>query len=50
MGSAYTDSGKPDEAIATLDKVLAMPNLPAQFKQVAQSEKIARKKQKTAKK
>ena len=50
MGSAYTDSGKPDEAIATLDKVLAMPNLPAQFKQVAQSEKDRAEKAKTAKK
>ena len=44
MGSAYTDAGKPDEAIAALDKVLAMPNLPDQFKQVAQAEKDARRK------
>ena len=50
LGGAYTDSGKPDQAIATLDKVLAMPNLPDQFKQVAQSEKARAEKAKTAKK
>src|SRR6185503_9013116 len=30
MSGALTDSGKPDQAVATLDKVLAMPNLPDQ--------------------
>jgi tetratricopeptide (TPR) repeat protein len=50
LGGSYTDAGKPDEAIATLDKVLAMPNLPAQFKQVAQSEKARAEKAKAAKK
>jgi tetratricopeptide (TPR) repeat protein len=49
MAGAYTDSGKPDEAIAALDKVLAMPNLPDQFKKVAQSEKDRAQKVKTAK-
>ena len=50
MGGAYTDSGKPDEAIATFDKVLAMPNLPDQIKQVAQSEKARAEKIKAGKK
>ena len=50
MAGAYTDAGKPDEAIPALDKVLAMPNLPAQYKQVAQSEKDRAEKAKTAKK
>jgi len=49
LGGAYTDAGKPAEAIAALDKVLAMPNLPDQFKQVAQSEKARAEKAKTAK-
>ena len=50
MGGSYTDAGKPDEAIAVLDKVLAMPNLPDQIKQVAQSEKARAEKAKTGKK
>lgn len=49
MGGALTDAGKPDQAIAALDKVLAMPNLPDQIKQVAQSEKTRAEKAKTAK-
>ena len=49
MGGAYTDAGKPDQAIAALDKVLAMPNLPDQIKKVAQSEKDRAEKAKTAK-
>lgn len=49
MGGAYTDAGKPDQAIAALDKVLAMPNLPDQIKQIAQSEKARAEKAKTAK-
>jgi tetratricopeptide (TPR) repeat protein len=49
LGGAYTDSGKPDQAIATLDKVLAMPNLPEAYKKVAQSEKDRAEKAKTAK-
>ena len=49
LGGAYTDAGKPDQAIAQLDKVLAMPNLPDQIKKVAQSEKARAEKAKTAK-
>ena len=49
MAGAYTDAGKPDQAIAALDKALAMPNLPDQIKQVAQSEKARAEKAKTAK-
>ncbi len=49
MGGAYTDAGKPDQAIPVLDKVLAMPNLPDQIKKVAQSEKDRAEKAKTAK-
>ena len=49
LGGAYTDAGKPDQAIATLDKVLAMPNLPDQLKGVAQAEKSRAEKSKTAK-
>jgi len=50
MAGAYTDAGKPDQAIPALDKVLAMPSLPDQFKKVAQSEKDRAEKAKTAKK
>lgn len=50
MAGAYTDAGKPDQAIAALDKALAMPNLPDQIKKVAQSEKERAEKAKTAKK
>ena len=50
LGGAYTDAGQPDQAIATLDKVLAMPNLPDQLKNVAQAEKSRAEKAKTAKK
>jgi tetratricopeptide (TPR) repeat protein len=49
LGGAYTDAGKPDEAIAALDKVLAMPNIPDQYKKVAQAEKDRAQKAKTAK-
>jgi Tfp pilus assembly protein PilF len=49
LGGAYTDAGKPDQAIATLDKVLATPNLPDQLKSVAQAEKTRAEKAKTAK-
>ena len=49
LAGAYTDAGKPDQAIATLDKVLAMPNLPDQIKNVAQAEKTRAEKAKTAK-
>ncbi|MBZ5677234.1 MAG: tetratricopeptide repeat protein [Acidobacteriia bacterium] len=50
MAGAYTDGGKPDQAIAALDKVLAMANLPDQIKQVAQAEKTRAEKVKSAKK
>jgi len=49
MAGAYTDAGKPDLAIPALDKVLAMQNLPDQFKKVAQAEKDRAQKAKTAK-
>ena len=39
-----------DQAIAALDKVMAMANLPDQIKKVAQSEKDRAEKAKTAKK
>lgn len=39
LGATYTDSGKPDDAIAILNKVLAMPNLHPQIKSVAEAEK-----------
>lgn len=41
LASAYNQSGKPDEAIAVIDKLMAMPDLNPQIKQVAQNEKIA---------
>jgi tetratricopeptide (TPR) repeat protein len=49
MAGAYTDAGKPDQAIAALDKVLAMDKLPDQIKQVAQSEKTRAEKSKAGK-
>ncbi|HLX44954.1 MAG TPA: tetratricopeptide repeat protein [Bryobacteraceae bacterium] len=39
LASAYNQGGKPDDAIAVADKVLAMPNLNATIKQYATSEK-----------
>jgi tetratricopeptide (TPR) repeat protein len=39
LGMAYSQCGKPDQAIATFDKVLAMPELPPAFKQFAEQEK-----------
>lgn len=39
LAAAYNGANKPDDAIATLDKVLAMPNLSAQLKPFAQNEK-----------
>jgi len=39
LASAYNQGGKPDDAIAVLDKVMAMPNLNATIKQYATSEK-----------
>ncbi|HYZ85200.1 MAG TPA: hypothetical protein VE621_12385 [Bryobacteraceae bacterium] len=48
--AAYNQAGKPDEAIAMADKVLATPNLHPQIKQVAESEKANANKLKAAKK
>jgi hypothetical protein len=39
LAAAYDGANKPDDAIAMLDKVLAMPNLPAQLKPFAEHEK-----------
>ena len=39
LGTAYDQAGKPDEGIAVLDKVLAMPNLNPAVKQFATAEK-----------
>jgi tetratricopeptide (TPR) repeat protein len=50
LASAYTEGGKFDDSIATLDKVLAMPNLNPVVKQVAQGEKARAEKGKAAKK
>ncbi len=49
LGSAYNDGGQPDDAIAALDKALATPELNAQIKAVAESEKARAQKLKTAK-
>jgi len=49
LAGAYTDAGKPDQALATLDKVLATPSLPDQLKSIAQAEKARAEKAKTAK-
>ena len=49
LGGAYIDAGKSDLAIAQLDKVIAMPNVPDQIKNIAQSEKARAEKAKTAK-
>jgi tetratricopeptide (TPR) repeat protein len=40
LASAYNQGGKPDEAIAVLDKVLAQPDVHPQIKQFAQAEKV----------
>ena len=39
LGGAQVDGGKYDDGIATLDKVLALPNLNAQIKTIAEAEK-----------
>lgn len=48
LADAYAESGKPDDAIATIDKVLAMPDLTPQIKQVAQNEKMKAAKMKSS--
>ena len=49
LAGAYSDSGKPDDAIYVLDKVLATAELNPAIKQVAESEKSRAQKMKTAK-
>ena len=39
LGAVYNIAGKPDDAIAILDKLLAMPDVHPQIKQFAQAEK-----------
>ena len=40
LGAVYNMAGKPDEAIAVLDKVMAMSDLHATIRQFAQAEKV----------
>ena len=40
LGQCYVQAGKPDDAIAILDKVMAMPNLHPQIRQFAQAERV----------
>jgi tetratricopeptide (TPR) repeat protein len=40
LGKVYSDEKKYDEAIAQFDKVMAMPDINVQFKQVAQAERV----------
>jgi tetratricopeptide (TPR) repeat protein len=49
LGQTYNLAGKPDDAIAVLDKVLALPDANAQVKQVAQAEKARAVQSKTKK-
>jgi tetratricopeptide (TPR) repeat protein len=48
LSKAYVDSKQYDQAIATADKVLAMPNLPAQVKSYAEGQKSVATKLKAA--
>jgi tetratricopeptide (TPR) repeat protein len=50
LGQAYTNSGKPDEAIAVLDQVIGNSDVPVEIKQVAQAEKTRAIQAKGAKK
>lgn len=40
LGMAYSQEGKYDEAIALFDKVMAMPDINAQYRQYAQAERV----------
>ncbi|HTT62439.1 MAG TPA: hypothetical protein VMG35_11380 [Bryobacteraceae bacterium] len=40
LGKTYSDEGKYDEAIAEFDKVMAMPDVGVQVRQVAQAERV----------
>ena len=46
LGDAYLQAGKLDEAIAAFDKAIAMPDAPAQVKQVATARKAEAMKKK----
>ncbi len=50
LASAYDGAGKYDDAITTIDKVLAMPDLQPVVKQVAESEKARAQQAKNGKK
>jgi len=50
LANAYNEGGKADDALSTLNKVLATPNLNPQIKQFAESEKSRAEKAKAAKK
>ncbi|MCC6343798.1 MAG: hypothetical protein IT166_16465 [Bryobacterales bacterium] len=50
LGQVYNMAGKPDEAIATLEKVMAMADVPQQIKQIAQAERARAVQIKSAKK
>jgi tetratricopeptide (TPR) repeat protein len=47
LAAAYNQAGKPDDAIATTDKILALPNLNPTIKQFASSEKARAEKAKS---
>jgi tetratricopeptide (TPR) repeat protein len=40
LGQAYNVAGKPDDAVAILDKVMAIPDLNPQIRQYAQAERV----------
>jgi tetratricopeptide (TPR) repeat protein len=40
LGKVYSDDGKYDDAIAQFDKVMAMPDINVQVRQVAQAERV----------
>jgi tetratricopeptide (TPR) repeat protein len=40
LGKVYSDEGKYDDAIAEFDKVMAMPDVSVQVKQIAQAERV----------
>ena len=50
LASAYDGAGKYDDAITTIDKVLAMPDLQPVVKQVAEAEKARAQQAKSGKK
>lgn len=50
LGQTYNLAGKPDDAVAILEKVMAIADAPAQIKQVAQAERARAIQAKSAKK